>query len=149
MCRRRPPPCQQRRCATYRAGPQQRQRPAGRGRGGPCWPTPWTAPTLGWSPALWLSLSLRKKGNTNPEALSQNPKLIIRRSSLILAYLYCSKEDEAPLLEEGKKVDSAREGKFLLYWMTTTSTSTTYTATTTLSSVACTPSGFSISNCTG
>ena len=42
-----------------------------------------------------------------------------------------------------------REGKFLLYWMTTTSTSTTYTATTTVSSLACTPSGFVISNCSG
>ena len=30
-------------------------------------------------------------------------------------------------------------GKFLLYWMTTTSTSTTYTATTTVSSLNCTP----------
>merc|ERR1712051_625506 len=44
---------------------------------------------------------------------------------------------------------SEREGKFLLYWMTTTSTSTTYTATTTVSSLNCTPSGFVISNCTG
>jgi len=42
-----------------------------------------------------------------------------------------------------------REGKFLLYWMTTTSTSTTFTATTTVSSLACTPSGFVISNCSG
>merc|ERR1712051_888917 len=41
---------------------------------------------------------------------------------------------------------SEREGKFLLYWMTTT---TTYTATTTVSSLNCTPSGFVISNCTG
>merc|ERR1712080_430417 len=42
-----------------------------------------------------------------------------------------------------------REGKFLLYWKTTTSTSTSYTATTTVSSLECTPSGFTISNCTG
>merc|ERR1712037_791741 len=47
------------------------------------------------------------------------------------------------------KDEQAREGKFLMYWMTTTSTSTTYTATTTISSLACTPSGFTISNCTG
>jgi hypothetical protein len=40
-----------------------------------------------------------------------------------------------------------REGKFLLYWMTTTSTSTTYTSTTSISSLACTPSGFAISKC--
>merc|ERR1712002_791063 len=41
----------------------------------------------------------------------------------------------------------SREGKFLLYWMTTTSTSTSYTATTTISALACTPSGFTISKC--
>merc|ERR1712243_509416 len=43
--------------------------------------------------------------------------------------------------------DVSREGKFLLYWMTTTSTSTSYTATTTISALACTPSGFTISKC--
>ena len=55
-------------------------------------------------------------------------------------------------LESTQKEDDQprdREGKFLLYWMTTTSTSTTYTATTTVSSLACTPSGFVISNCSG
>ena len=50
---------------------------------------------------------------------------------------------------ESTKDEQAREGKFLMYWMTTTSTSTTYTTTTTISSLACTPSGFTISNCTG
>merc|ERR1712058_106388 len=38
------------------------------------------------------------------------------------------------------------EAKDLLYWKTTTSTSTSYTATTTISALACTPSGFTISN---
>merc|ERR1719400_489827 len=56
-------------------------------------------------------------------------------------------------IDELREVEAAqtseREGKFLLYWMTTTSTSTTYTATTTVSSLNCTPSGFVISNCTG
>merc|ERR1712126_188525 len=45
------------------------------------------------------------------------------------------------------EADVSREGKFLLYWMTTTSTSTSYTATTTISALACTPSGFTISKC--
>jgi len=59
-----------------------------------------------------------------------------------------SSRDELSEIEAGQET-SEREGKFLLYWMTTTSTSTTYTATTTVSSLACTPSGFVISNCTG
>ena len=44
-------------------------------------------------------------------------------------------------VEEG----SLRDGRFLLYWHTTTSTS--YTGTPTLASLACTPSGFSLSLC--
>merc|ERR1711981_249201 len=45
--------------------------------------------------------------------------------------------------------DYEREGKFLLYWKTTTSTSTftSYTATTTLGALECTPSSFAISQC--
>merc|ERR1712060_870265 len=58
------------------------------------------------------------------------------------------KEESSPEVESTKD-EQAREGKFLMYWMTTTSTSTTYTTTTTISSLACTPSGFTISNCTG
>merc|ERR1712032_1746501 len=55
------------------------------------------------------------------------------------------KEGSSPELA-GTKEEVRREGKFFLYWMTTTSTSTSYTATTT-SSLRCTPSGFTISNC--
>ena len=47
-------------------------------------------------------------------------------------------------LEDGDG-GSVRDGRFLLYWHTTTSTS--YTATSTLASLACTPSGFSLSLC--
>merc|ERR1712123_323496 len=58
-----------------------------------------------------------------------------------------TKKDEE-LIESGKK-EYEREGKFLLYWMTTTTTSTftTYTATTTLGALECTPSSFGISQC--
>merc|ERR1719288_704638 len=49
-----------------------------------------------------------------------------------------SSKDELSEVEAAQT--NEREGKFLLYWMTTTSTSTTYTATTTVSSLACTPS---------
>ena len=40
----------------------------------------------------------------------------------------------------------ARDGKFLLYWKTTTltSTSTTYTVTHSLKKLECTPSGFDL-----
>merc|ERR1711923_285648 len=42
-----------------------------------------------------------------------------------------------------------RDGRFLLYWLTTTSTSTTtiYTGTSTIASLVCTPNGFPYSVC--
>ena len=42
-----------------------------------------------------------------------------------------------------------RQGKFLLYWITTTTTSTTtsFTATSTIGSLACTPAGFTNALC--
>merc|ERR1712038_1946180 len=59
--------------------------------------------------------------------------------------------EEEELLRSGQE-DAAsrdRDGRFLLYWMTTTSTSTTtsYTSTTTIGSLECTPSGFTVSLC--
>merc|ERR1711997_739862 len=52
-------------------------------------------------------------------------------------------------LVESGQAEYEREGKFLLYWKTTTSTSTytSYTATTTLGALECTPSSFGISQC--
>ena len=43
--------------------------------------------------------------------------------------------------------DSQREARFMLYWGTTTTTATSYTATSTLGSLECTPSAFSLSIC--
>ena len=42
-----------------------------------------------------------------------------------------------------------REGKFLVYWMTTTSitTITSYSSTFSLGSIHCTPSGYGLSEC--
>ena len=45
---------------------------------------------------------------------------------------------------------SKREGKYLLYWLTTTSVVTTYSyiATVTLASLHCTPSNYVMTTCT-
>ena len=42
-----------------------------------------------------------------------------------------------------------RKGKFLLYWKTSTltSTSTSYTATWSIGTIDCTPTGFSLNAC--
>ena len=55
------------------------------------------------------------------------------------------REDELePGLEDAEE-GSLRDGRFVLYWATSTSTS--YTSTSTLASLECTPSGFSLSLC--
>ena len=48
--------------------------------------------------------------------------------------------------DAGSKVNMDREGRFLLYWITTTSisTSTSFTITYTVSSAACTPANVNI-----
>merc|ERR1712115_191492 len=54
-------------------------------------------------------------------------------------------------LESGAEdpTTSDRDGRFLLYWLTTTSTSTTtiYTGTSTIASLDCTPSGYTVKEC--
>ena len=61
-------------------------------------------------------------------------------------------EDEDEALESGLTDDDEekqRNARFLLYWATTTSTTTTtsITGTSTLASIECTPSSFTINEC--
>ena len=57
-------------------------------------------------------------------------------------------ENEAEV-ESSQTIKGTREGKFLVYWMTTTSitTITSYSATNTMASIVCTPSNFGVSQC--
>ena len=56
-----------------------------------------------------------------------------------------------PKLESGAEdpITSDRDGRFLLYWLTTTSTSTTtiYTGTSSLATLDCTPGGYTLNAC--
>merc|ERR1712045_713948 len=62
-----------------------------------------------------------------------------------------SESDSDPKVESGAEdpTTSDRDGRFLLYWLTTTSTSTTtiYTGTSTLATLQCTPGGYTLSAC--
>merc|ERR1712066_302866 len=62
--------------------------------------------------------------------------------------------DDHEKLENDEELESSqneaeRQGKFLLYWRTTslTSTTTTYTGTSTIASLECTPSNFAVRSC--
>merc|ERR1712113_1309394 len=54
-------------------------------------------------------------------------------------------------IESSQKDMDQRQGRFVNYWITTTFPSTTpsYTATSTLASIICTPVGYSFANCPG
>merc|ERR1712156_812108 len=58
-------------------------------------------------------------------------------------------EDEVDIEGSKNKLNASREGKFLVYWMTTTSitTITSYSQTRTLASVVCTPSNYGYVEC--
>ena len=83
---------------------------------------------------------------------------MVNKSAYVLSQcLIFNSRDEDDILSEDKNEalvdsgmnDAARKGKFLLYWKTTTltSTSTSYTVTYSLGTLECTPSGFTLSAC--
>merc|ERR1711933_265755 len=59
------------------------------------------------------------------------------------------KEDPENDLQSSHEEASEREGRFVKYWITTTFTSTTtsYTATSSIGSIICTPNGWTYANC--
>merc|ERR1711881_542145 len=59
-------------------------------------------------------------------------------------------EEDVDDIESSQKdldEDEVRDAKFLLYWATTSSTSTSYTSTSTIATINCTPASFTISEC--
>ena len=77
-----------------------------------------------------------------------------KRRKRAIKYMEEEEKDVSPSnvheLESGEMdPTTGRFPRFVMYWMTTTSTSytTSFTATTTLSKLECTPSGFTISAC--
>merc|ERR1719458_2464436 len=68
-----------------------------------------------------------------PSALSEEPEESFEDTALV----------------EPSKDENGRKGRFLVYWMTTTSvsTSSSYTTTLTVASLTCTPSSFAFSLC--
>merc|ERR1712154_49028 len=86
----------------------------------------------------------RKRRNILADAITDEDVEIHPQSTL-------SKDDSDADIESGAEdpATSRRDGRFLLYWLTTTTTSTTtiYTATGTLATLACTPAGYTVSAC--
>merc|ERR1712037_60047 len=90
------------------------------------------------------AINFMDKQENDEEAMDLNPAPVDKKD--IESY-YDAEEDD---LESSQASPSElRDPRFLLYWMTTTSTSTstTYTATTTLGTLECTPSSFTLNAC--
>merc|ERR1712177_99837 len=87
----------------------------------------------------------RKKRSMVVDGFSGDAGEIMPQSS------FDAESDSDPKVESGAEepTTSDRDGRFLLYWLTTTSTSTTtiYTGTSTIASLDCTPSGYTVKEC--
>ena len=81
--------------------------------------------------------------NTERESIAPNPVSKITDEDV-------AKISEVAEVSSSKEIDE-REAKFLNYWMTTTviSTFTSFTATSSLASLVCTPDGYTDSGCPG
>merc|ERR1712154_121191 len=77
----------------------------------------------------------------------------IDESRLIVPHRINSDDNEDSLIDNlaSGVGESERDGRFLLYWLTTTSTSSTtiYTGTSVLATLDCTPNGFTLNGCGG
>ena len=111
----------------------------------PWWPAARGGRGTSWWTASWERLArliLRGQGR------SKYNELFTNFSSFSA---FDDEADSLPSVESGAEdpTTSDRDGRFLLYWLTTTSTSTTtiYTGTSTLGSLECTPNGYTHSLC--
>merc|ERR1712038_1518724 len=85
----------------------------------------------------------RKKRELVSDELERNSNNDLTKSSEL------KKLTESHSESEIEKESPVREAKMLLYWVTTTSTTTSYTATSTLATLECIPNGFSLTSCQG
>merc|ERR1739844_199710 len=105
------------------------------------------------SKAALVSCKKRRKRSYLEESIDKQPQSLVEEAinPARIQPLVAGAEDESTNLAPGlNEVDAKqREGKFLLYWLTTTSviTTTSYTLTQTLASLHCTPSSYVMSNC--
>merc|ERR1719145_387290 len=73
-----------------------------------------------------------------------------RRRRLVMEDMPDGWMDESPRdIAEGEEEEEehSRDAKLMLYWVTTTSTTTSYTSTSTLATLNCTPSGWTMTSC--
>ena len=125
----------------------------------PAWPQP---PSATWQTPPWSPAAREGRGTSWWTASWERLARLILRGQGGRKYNehsthfspFSSFDDEAdslPSVESGAEdpAKSDRDGRFLLYWLTTTSTSTTtiYTGTSTLGSLECTPNGYTVSLC--
>merc|ERR1712154_22884 len=77
----------------------------------------------------------------------------MEEASLIVPHRISDRDDDSFTdIDSGvAETESVRDGRFLLYWLTTMTTSTTtiFTGTSVLATLDCTPNGFTLNGCGG
>merc|ERR1712154_193217 len=110
-----------------------------------------TAFTCYISAAALVTCKKRRKRSYLEESIDEQPQSLVEEAIDPERMHSLDDSDESAFLEAGMNEAEAkqREGKFLLYWLTTTSvvTETSYSATQTLASLHCTPSSYAMTNC--
>jgi hypothetical protein len=104
-----------------------------------------------WSTLNALTVCRKKK-----RSIGFNPVSKLDEGQSILPNPTLKAKDEEILtkiyeISDSKQIDEEREAKFLNYWMTTTviTTYTSYTVTSSIASVVCTPAGYTDAGCPG
>merc|ERR1711923_365059 len=110
-----------------------------------------TAFTCYISAAALVTCKKRRKRSYLEESIDEQPQSLVEEAIDPARIQSLADSDESAFLEAGMNEADAkqREGKFLLYWLTTTSvvTETSFSATQSLASIHCTPSSYVMTNC--
>merc|ERR1711894_50959 len=103
------------------------------------------------SAAALVTRKKRRKRSYLEDSIDEQPQSSVEEAINPARIQSLTDSDESAYIEAGMKEADAkqRQGKFLIYWLTTTSVimETSYSNTQTLASIQCTPSSYVMSNC--
>merc|ERR1712128_114021 len=109
-----------------------------------------TTSVLSTTTMCWFSgtaaISTTCSGRKKRSILSQPVEEDVERKEISPSLIADEIIDGIEDVESGMK-ESERDGRFLLYWATTTSTTTSFTSTSTIATLNCTPANYAVSQC--
>merc|ERR1712062_109465 len=94
-------------------------------------------------PSPEMSGSLRS-GKRNPRRTIEDKPKSLRAKHM---HISRSQLDDWKIEDDDREANMERDARMMLYWVTTTMTTTSYTATSTLATINCTPTDWDIPTC--